>query len=67
MTLLERVRNGLSLTRDEHVASLLEIARKALLAGDAPAAWLAADRLSRITGPAEAVPLLLRSAASALL
>jgi GT2 family glycosyltransferase len=67
MSLLERVRNGLALTRDGHVSSLLAIARKALLTGDAPVAWLAADRLSRITGPAEAVPLLLRSAASALL
>ncbi len=60
-----RALSDMSFDVSSHAVSLLTIARKALATGDHSVAWLAADRLCRVTGGAEATPLLLRAAALA--
>lgn len=62
-----RAGTAISLSKADHAHSLASAARSALAAGDARLAWLLADRLCRITAETEALPLLLRSAAFAVL
>ena len=65
--LVERGLEGLSLDAADHANTLLAGAKAALVRRDFRLAWLLADRLLRLIGDREAIPLLLRSAALAAL